>query len=535
MPFIRAAEEDLVREVIVRDGARSADRSCALTPRGRTREVRKDGVRRALERARVRPVVPILREQSGRPIDRDAARPFAAQIGGDAFKSCRAGLAGAVGEVCRHILVVRADHQVRAPHTRSGADSDHPRRRMACDAQRAADGNGRRLRPRHLDEAFELICHLRAEIRHRSRIVVNILDFARDALQGVDDVLRVDADVRLAVHHHVRLLRPRVDLHRVVDRCDRRVIADTDVRRLREEVDVRRAGEAERAAVARSRIRRRCRPKIGIVLGRQELHRLRGEGGQRHVQLMLEALRLAGDDLLHARPQGQRVRDHIRNAPGSLRRVSNVVVDIETRALFCTGLRIVRHSAELRRIVSELRLLSCRERLKLRAVFDEIHSAAVYLIDIVSEPAQAVVVLMAVRADVHSACRDIRVLLHGLPVLVLRVRSAVRHIDLCLVVKHADENGCVREDFRRTFIFRIDHAALRRHVQIRHIVFRREIDIPARGNLVRDADIRRPADVERRRIRLDAHSDARAEREHLREAVQHAALFLRLAGIERGS
>ena len=142
---------------------------------------------------------------------------------------------------------------------------------------------------------------------------------------------------------------------------------------------------------------------------------------------------------------------------------------------------------------------------------------------------------MAVRADVHSACRDIRVLLHGLPVLVLRVRSAVRHIDLCLVVKHADENGCVRKDFRRTFIFRIDHAALRRHVQIRHIVFRREIDIPARGNLVRDADIRRPADVERRRIRLDAHSDARAEREHLREAVQHAALFLRLAGIERGS
>ena len=151
--MIRAAGEDPVRQIIVRDSARRADRGRTLTPCDRPREIRKDVVRRALERdhTHLTHLWPCqsLRRQSGRPIDRDAARPLAAQIGSHAFKSCRAGLAGAVGEVGRHILIVGADLQARARHTRPGADSDRPHRRMACDTQRAADGNGGSIRPRH--------------------------------------------------------------------------------------------------------------------------------------------------------------------------------------------------------------------------------------------------------------------------------------------------------------------------------------------------------------------------------------------------
>ena len=188
----------------------------------------------------------------------------------------------------------------------------------------------------------------------------------------------------------------------------------------------------------------------------------------------------------------------------------------------CKRARIVDQLAELLHIVLELCLLLCRELLELLAVLDEIHSTAVYLFQIVIKSFEAVVVLMAVRADVHHARSDIR----------MTGFDAVRHVDLCLVVDHADKSGCVREDFRRVVILRIHYAALRRHVYIRHIVFRHELDQLARGDFVRDTNIRRPADVERRRVLLDAYGNARAEREHLRQPFQHTALFLRLACIQ---
>ena len=188
----------------------------------------------------------------------------------------------------------------------------------------------------------------------------------------------------------------------------------------------------------------------------------------------------------------------------------------------CKRARIVDQLAELLHIVLELCLLLCRELLELLAVLDKIHSAAVYLFQIVIKSLEAVVVLMAVRADVHHARLDIR----------MTGFAAVRHVDLCLVVDHADKSGCVRKDFRRVVILRIHYAALRRHVHIRHIVFRHELDQLARGDFVRDTNIRRPADVERRRVLLDAYGNARAEREHLRQSFQHAALFLRLACIQ---
>ena len=366
-----------------------------------------------------------------------------------------------------------------------------------------------------------VILHHR-RIRYLLRIFEDLLDFLADFHHSFGEVFHIDADVRLAVHHHVRLLRPCVDLRRAAERCDRRVIADMNVRFLREEVDVRCAGDAEFAAVALDRIDRSRCSKIGIVLRRQEHHRLRCEGGQRHVKLILEALRLAGNDLLDARTQGQCARDNIRNAQGELRRVSNVVVHIKTRTLLRKGAQIVDQLAELLHIVLDLRLFLCGKLLHLLYVVDEIRRPAVYLHQIVKESLDAVIVLMAVRADVHHARLDIR----------MTGFAAVRHVDLCFVVDHADKSGCVRKDFRLFVILRIDHAALRRHVHIRHIVFRHELDQLARGDFVRDTDIRRLADVERRRVLLDAYGDARAEREHLRQPFQHAALFLRLACIQ---
>ena len=376
-----------------------------------------------------------------------------------------------------------------------------------------------------------VILHHR-RIRYLLRIFEDLLDFLADFHHSFGEVFHIDADVRLAVHHHVRLLRPCVDLRRAAERCDRRVIADMNVRFLREEVDVRCAGDAEFAAVALDRIDRSRCSKIGIVLRRQEHHRLRCEGGQRHVKLILEALRLAGNDLLYARTQGQCARDNIRNAQGELRRVSNVVVHIKTRTLLRKGAQIVDQLAELLHIVLDLRLFLCGKLLHLLYVVDEIRRPAVYLHQIVKESLDAVIVLMAVRTDIHHACPDIRVALHLVPVLVRRILGTVRHVDLCFVVDHADKSGCVRKDFRLFVILRIDHAALRRHMHIRHIVFRHELDQLGHGHLVRDADIRRLADVERRRVLLDAYGDARAEREHLRQPFQHAALFLRLACIQ---
>ena len=124
-----------------------------MAPSDRAREIRKDGVRRAFERdlshlTRLRPCQRF-RRQNGGAIDRDAACPFAAQIGGHAFKACRAGLSGAVGDVGRHVSIVGFYIHFCARHTRCGADIDRPHRRMACDAQRAADGSGRRVRSRH--------------------------------------------------------------------------------------------------------------------------------------------------------------------------------------------------------------------------------------------------------------------------------------------------------------------------------------------------------------------------------------------------
>ena len=217
-----------------------------MAPSDRAREVRKDGVRRAFERdlshlTRLRPCQRF-RRQNGGAIDRDAARPFTAQIGSHAFKACCTGLAGAVGDIRRHVPIVGFYIHFRARHMRCGADIDRACHRVTRDAQRAADGSGRRVRPPHRDEVFELVCHAPAEIRHLRLIFVDTLDFLGNALQGFDDAFRVDADVRLAVHHAVRLLRRCVDLRRAAQRRDRRVIADMDVRRLREEVDVRRAG-----------------------------------------------------------------------------------------------------------------------------------------------------------------------------------------------------------------------------------------------------------------------------------------------------
>ena len=300
------------------------------------------------------------------------------------------------------------------------------------------------------------------------------------------------------------------------------MIADMDVRRLREEVDVRRAGEAEPAvSCALDRIDRSRRRKIGIVLRRQEHYRLRGGGRQRHVKLIFEFLRLAGDDLLDSRAQRQRSRDDVHSVQRHLRRVSNVVVDIDPHALCRDRAHIIDQFAKLLHIVLELRLLLFRKLLHLLHVVDESQSAAVYLHQIVKESHEAVIVLMAVRTDVHHARLDIR--MPGL--------AAVRHVDLCLVVDHADKSGCVREDFRRIVILRIHYAALRRHVYIRHIVFCHELDQLGHGNLVRNADIRRPADVERRRVLFDAYGDARAEREHLRQALQLAAFLLRYVGV----
>ena len=150
---IDAAGEDLVREIVVRDSARRADRCRALAPSDRASEVCEDGVRLAFERdlshlARLRSCQRF-RRQNGGAIDRDAARPLAAQIGGHAFKSCLAGLSGAVGNVRRHIPIAGFYIQFRARHMRCGADIDRACHRVTRDAQRAADGSGRRVRPCH--------------------------------------------------------------------------------------------------------------------------------------------------------------------------------------------------------------------------------------------------------------------------------------------------------------------------------------------------------------------------------------------------
>ena len=339
-------DRDVIDGPVVEDADGRAHRGPARAPCDGADEVRQHVVRMRMEVHIAICIRRILgkRAQSG-PVDVDGVFRRAAEPREQAFEADLAGFARAKGNIDR---VARAlgldvdaadvfrsrdlasvirdiDCRIVPRDLRARADGHRRGRRMLGDADDAADGI-RRVRIRR---DVEHIFPLREKIFHTFFKVAIAID---NGFQVIRDVVRVDADIRLAIQDGRILRHIRLDIDSARVAREHGVLANINICRAAQKIDIHSARNSEVAPVRTRRIADAAvHAVVEIAFGLQPDEELVLERAHEGIGFRLErsvGIRQGTKDLLDAAEERADLQDALGEARRERREVRRVARDV---------------------------------------------------------------------------------------------------------------------------------------------------------------------------------------------------------------